>query len=80
MEKSDINHSPAFREFIQKRCDEIIENDERCISLNGKILKLEQELYPLLSEETLGMVLKIDELTLELIDHIYTLSTPIILR
>jgi len=76
----DIFKSLAFQEFLQKRCEEIIENDERCISLNSKILKLEQELYPLLSEKTLGMVLKIDEFTLEIIDHICTLHPPIILR
>lgn len=63
-----------FREFVQKSMDEIIENDERCISINNEILKLEKELLPLLTIEVKNKILKIDELTSELTNHI-----PIIL-
>jgi hypothetical protein len=44
MEKSDINHSPAFREFAQKRCEEILANNKEYRELNRKILKLENRI------------------------------------
>lgn len=65
--------SKAFEEFIMARCEEIIELDKKCIQLNSEILKLEKELYPALSKEILDKVLKIDELTTELINQICVL-------
>lgn len=86
MKDNDVNQSPAFQEFLQKRRDEIVERDEICISLNREILNIERKLLPLLPKEALDKVLKIDELTMELINHICTLSAdnfttiPIIYR
>jgi hypothetical protein len=77
---SGIITSAAFQEFIQKRCEEIITNDEKCYKVNREILELEKELIPLLSKEAKDKFLKIDELTLELITQIHVISVPIILR
>ena len=77
---NDIFESPAFQEFLQKRCEEILTEDEKCINLNREILMLEKEILPMLSTESRDIFLKIDELALELIDRIFVLSPPIILR
>ena len=77
---NEIFNSQAFQEFLQKRCEEIIANDGRCVNLNQEILALEREILPMLSQEAKVIFLKIDELTLELIEHISVLAPPIILR
>jgi hypothetical protein len=77
---SDVINSAAFQEFLQKRCEEIIESDEACKKINREILELEKELLPALSKDALDKVLKIDELTMELINQIFILFGPIILR
>jgi hypothetical protein len=76
----DTIQSPAFLEFIQKRCEEIIINDGMCYKINKEILELEKELLSLLSEEAKSKFLKIDELNLEFINRIQAITTPIILR
>lgn len=71
--KETSDESKAFKEYILKRCDEIITSDEYCAEINHEILKLEQKLLPLLSHEALSIFLKIDELNMKLTDHISTL-------
>lgn len=77
---SNILSSKAFHEFIQKRCEEIKAEDKTCCRINSKILQLEKELLPMLSDEAKVKFLKIDELTLELIDHICAIIPTINLR
>ena len=67
--------SKAFDEFLAKRCEEILENDEFYININHDILKIEQELLPLLTHEALNKFLKIDELSIKLINRICKLCT-----
>jgi|LSQX01.2.fsa_nt_gb hypothetical protein len=59
---NDILASAAFLEFLQKRCEEIITNDEECKNLTAEALQLEKKLYPLLGEEELRLTLEIDNL------------------
>jgi hypothetical protein len=63
----------AYEEYVQNRSSEIIDNDEICITLNSKILRLEKELLPLLSQEAQAKYLKIDELSAELTDRVCVL-------
>lgn len=67
---SNILTSPAYREFLQKRCEEKILEDERCIEINRKILQLENELIPILSAEAKRIFFEIDALTNELLIRI----------
>ena len=67
---SNIAESASFQEFIQKRADEIIANDEHCVGLNREILRLEYKLLPLLSPEARDIFLKIDEFTMEFIERV----------
>lgn len=55
----------AYLEFLQKRSDEIVTNDEKCKEINGKILQLEKDLLPMLSDEATEIYLKIEELVVE---------------
>jgi hypothetical protein len=71
----DLFNSAAFQEFLQKRCEEIIEDDKVCQDINKELLALEKELLPTLSEESLKKVLKIDALTQRLIAHIPVICT-----
>lgn len=80
MSSSDRIDSPAFQEFVQKRCEEITANDEICRKINKEILELEKELLPILSEEAKTKFFKIDEFTFELINRISALASPTILR
>jgi hypothetical protein len=70
---NDIMSSVVFQEFLQKRCEEIVKYDGECQKINREILELEKELFPILPKDILGKVLKIDELTMELLNHIYIL-------
>lgn len=73
--KANDKVNSAWDEYVIDRCEEIIANDEYCNNLNREIIKLEQELLPLLSHEALGKFLKIDELSLELTDRIREICT-----
>lgn len=43
---NDILSSTAFREFLQKRCEEIITNDEECKNLTAEALPKPLIVFP----------------------------------
>jgi hypothetical protein len=63
----------AYQEFLQKRSDEIIANDEKCKEINSKILQLEKEIIPLLTDEAKRKFFEIEALSNELLNHIPTI-------
>jgi hypothetical protein len=64
--------SAAEMEFVIKRCEEILDNDSQYQQLNIKLLEMEKEIFPMLSDEAKAIFLKIDALNMKLINHIYT--------
>jgi hypothetical protein len=72
---SDIFESPAFQEFLQKRGEEIMANDDEYQFINKKILSIEKGFFPLLSPDLMKKYLEIDNLTFQLINRLYFLTT-----
>ncbi len=58
---NDIFKSPAFQEFLQKRCEEIT-NGEDNIKTGQAIIQLEQELIKFASENVRNIYFQIDYL------------------
>ena len=67
---NDIMNSAAFREFLQKRCEEILLNDERYAKINQAILNLEDEICAMLSTEAINKFVCLESLVAELFSHI----------
>lgn len=65
----DIFSSPAFQEFLQKRVEEVLTKDEYYNKLDTKILEIEKEFLPMLSDKAKEKYLEIEELTMELRNH-----------
>lgn len=65
---NDIFESPAFQEFLQKRCEE----DPEYKRIDSEILSIEKRLYPTLDSEQLKLTLKVDSLNTELLNLIYS--------
>jgi len=53
----------AFREFLQKRCEEVTCHDAKRNGIDVKILALERKLLPMLNDEAKTVYLEIEELT-----------------
>lgn len=70
---NDIFESPAFQEFLQKRVEEIIENDEEYQKINDLILQAETEIKPLVSGNILKKINEYEKLNLYLVAHAMTL-------
>ena len=67
--------SNAFEEFVQKRIEEIIVEDEECRIINEKILSIEKEFVPYLPAELKKKILEIDELSFTLMNRACLLAT-----
>jgi hypothetical protein len=66
---SDVINSAAFQEFLQKRCEEIIESDEEYRGINELILQKEGEIKTLVSGELLVKINEYEKLNLDLVAH-----------
>jgi hypothetical protein len=66
---NDIMSSVAFQEFLQKRCEEIIEGDEEYRGINELILQKEGKIKTLVSGELLIKINEYEKLNLDLIAH-----------
>ena len=64
---NDIIKSAAFQEFLQKRCEEIIEKDEEYMEINNLILQKENEIKILASDELLIKLNEYEKLNTDLI-------------
>jgi hypothetical protein len=71
--QGDKDMSEAFREFIQKRCEEIKSADEKCKEANQKILFLEDKIRSQLSGSALQTFIEYENLIMDLCDHTETL-------
>ena len=67
---NDIIGSLAYQEFLQKRCEEKMLKDEKCIEINIQIFQLEKELIPILSTEAKKKFFQIESLSNELLIRI----------
>jgi hypothetical protein len=67
---NDIFESPAFQEFLQKRCEEITTNDEECKKINEQILRVEDEIKSLISGDLLEKFDEYGELNLIFLSHV----------
>ena len=59
---SDILSSAAFQEFLQNVYEEKLLTDERCVEINRQILRLKNELIPIVSDEAKMKFYKIESL------------------
>jgi len=66
---SDIFESPAFQEFLQKRCEEITLEDEEYQKISEQILQAESEIKSLISGELLKIFDEYSALNLALLAH-----------
>ncbi len=69
MENNDVNHNLAFREFIQKRCEEICNamiEEEWYSILQDEIIKTRKNIQDILSEEEDKMLDKYDMLCMQM--------------
>ena len=57
--------SKAFENFIQDRCEEILENDSRYQELSYKILEAQKKLKTLLSKKELNLLNDLEKLEIE---------------
>lgn len=64
----------AYQEFLQKRCEEITENDKTYIDISNDIMKAESEIRKLVSDEVYKKLREYEELNLSLIGYV----TPLI--
>ena len=70
---NDICNSPAFQEFLQKRCEEIAMKDKEYVKINELILSMENEIKVLVSDELLKKLNKYEKLNLDLMARAETL-------
>ena len=66
---NDIMSSPAFQEFLQKRCEEITADDEENIMTCQEILQLEKELVKSAPENVKNIYFQIDYLVHKQQEH-----------
>ena len=59
---NDILSSQAFQEFLQKRCEEILTNDNEYSEINDHITRLESEINILASGELLNKIMEYERL------------------
>lgn len=59
---NDIMSSAAFQEFLQKRCEEILTNDNEYSEINDHITRLESEINILASGELLNKIMEYERL------------------
>lgn len=69
----NILKSSSFKEFIQKRCEEIIENDEGYQKYSVLILKAENSLLSLLQSDNLKIFQEYEKLNTDLIAYVQPL-------
>jgi hypothetical protein len=62
---NDIFESQAFQEFLQKRCEEILLNDEIYCKLNNSVIDQERDFKKTLSPEQIHMYNCIEKTSLE---------------
>ena len=60
-----IFESPAFQEFLQKRCEEILLNDEVYCKLDSSVIDHERNFKKTLSPEQIRMYDSIEKTSLE---------------
>jgi len=66
---SDVINSAAFQEFLQKRCEEIIESDKEYRDINELILQKEEEIKALAPAALLVKINEYENLNLDLVAH-----------
>jgi hypothetical protein len=69
IDMNDIMGSPAFQEFLQKRCEEITEMDDGYRSINNQILQLENEIASSAPNEFKKKIKEYEKLNLDLLTH-----------
>ena len=74
MGKNDIRQSPAFQEFLQKRCEEITESDEIARRMDSFIFKTEKDLKSNFSKEKVGLFLQYEKMVISYQEHIIRLA------
>lgn len=65
-----MDNSKAFEEFVMKRCEEIINNDQECRQLSCKVTEKIKELKETLSNEQIKIFLEYESLDSELNERI----------
>jgi hypothetical protein len=76
IDMNDIMGSPAFQEFLQKRCEEITESDNEYRTINDQILQLENEIASSAPNEFQKKIREYEKLNLDLLTH----AMPLIYR
>lgn len=60
---NDTLGNPAFQEFLQKKCEDILTNDKEYSEINNRITQLESEINVLASGELLKKVSEYEKLS-----------------